>query len=216
VRALAAERGTLGQVEPLPADLAERVGPALRGSALVLGPPPRPDVDFRAERGDQVLAVLAIELAVRANHAVGGDHRREPPAGVPVVLVAGGPIFVDVLAPPLELEPKLVVRARSGRLDEGLLGPGERLRSGLAGTGERVGGGGRDLASDERIGHTRHLLECAGDADLRRGGGLGDPVSPGEPRRGRELSIRGVQTSSLGLGQAPGALGLDRARRALQ
>jgi hypothetical protein len=65
---LAGHGQPLGQVEPLTADLAERIGPALHGRPVVRRARTRLGVEHRSERRQQRLTRLGIEVAVHPHH----------------------------------------------------------------------------------------------------------------------------------------------------
>ena len=65
VRPLAADHRPVRVVEPLPTDLAQRVGPPLRGRALVIvAVRPRLGVEDRAQGGEERFAGFGVEVAV--------------------------------------------------------------------------------------------------------------------------------------------------------
>ena len=76
------------------------------------------------------------------------------------------------------------MRERAGRLDEDLLGSGERIRPGLAGPYQRLGRSGRDLTPGKGLRHPRHLLERAGHADRH--------AVPQHPERGARFSYEAL------------------------
>ncbi|HYZ13416.1 MAG TPA: hypothetical protein VFA08_07385, partial [Actinomycetota bacterium] len=113
VGALSQNQRTLSEVQPLPADLTERVGAPLGGrpgiglgalTVLIAGSVShsRPDVRIlhRPERGDHGLTGDGIELAVEAHHALQRGREIEAPSLEAALLVLRRSFGVRGLSPP--------------------------------------------------------------------------------------------------------------------
>src|SRR5439155_6240610 len=88
VRPLRTNALPLAEVQPLPADLAEGVRPALRRRPIVARAARSGlRVEDGAQRGQQGLAGLGIEVAIKPDHPEEGDRGVQPPP-LPDLLVA--------------------------------------------------------------------------------------------------------------------------------
>jgi len=84
VRSLAGHGGALSAVQPLAADLAQRVRPALgRCPIVVLAARPSLGIQHGAQGGEQRLSRLRIEVPVDPDHPEQRHRGVQPPAGAP-------------------------------------------------------------------------------------------------------------------------------------
>jgi hypothetical protein len=213
----AGDRGPGRGGQPLPAHLAERVGPPLRGGAQIrssAGACLR--VGHRSERGDQGLPGLRVQIAVHAHHpAPGGGDEQTPPLE-PTVLVLQRPLAIGGDSPGGDHVAELAHAHRSGGLHERVLDLRERLGARLARRGEQPNRVGRDLARRERVPRARHPLERPRVTYLRGGSRVRPSMALCEPRRDGQAPVRRERAPPLELDQPPRPFRLEHARGAFE
>jgi len=148
VRSLRAGGGPGRGIQPLATNLCQRVCPTLwlRSVVVAVLPPPL-GVQTTAQRAEDDLSALGVQVAVDADHAEHGDRDVETslvvhPLGV---LQAFAPI-----QPPAPVRHRVMeLRRREAlrRLDQGLLGAAELSGMGVSCRDEHLHRGRRQLAS---------------------------------------------------------------------
>ncbi len=134
-------------VEPLPTDLAQRVGPPLRGRALVIvAVRPRLGVEDRAQGGEERFAGFGVEVAVDPDYPQLRRGGVQPPPRSRRIVAPKASVEVDLLAPEGDDALEVADRVHPGRLHELRPRPIECLRIGLARRGEHLDGRHRNLS----------------------------------------------------------------------
>ncbi|MEX2406927.1 MAG: hypothetical protein WD834_06270 [Actinomycetota bacterium] len=133
-----------------------------------------------------------------------------------VFLFVAGALGVGGLTPVVDRALELAGRERASRLDESLLRLGELFRRGISRRKQKAHGGRGHLARRERLRGRRHGLERSRHTDVTCRGRVRHAMPMRKPGRHRSVTVDGEGASSLELGQAPRAFGLDDPGRALQ
>jgi len=198
VRAFAADGRSLSEVEPLTTDLAERIGAFLRRRPIVLGTRTRLGVQHRAQRREQRLARLGIEIAVDPHHPEQRDRRVQPP-------VRGEPILAhlafDRLAPERRDALELAHRVDPRRLDELRLAPLERVHIGVPNRDQHANRRHRHVALAERTPSLRHPIQRPREPNVLARDAPRNLEPGDEPGRGREEAVALVQAPAIDLGE---------------
>jgi hypothetical protein len=214
VRPLAGDRRAVGAVHPLTADLSERVGAPLRRRAPVERIARRRRHDG-AERGDDDLSGLRVQIPVHAHHPV---QRRRDVETPPIARSLGVPCRrtpIDRLAPVVDRAAQLAGSEGHRRLDERLLDLHELGRVDLTRRDEHRRRRGRDLARRQRLAGARHPPQPARDPHLLAGDRPRAPQAMDEPGRHRQVPVAHEGPAGIELRHATQTLRLERAAGAL-
>ena len=140
VRTLPSHLGPIREIEPLPTDLPQGVGSALRGRPALLF---TTRASLRIEHGtkcdEKALTVLGIELSVEAHHAQERDRGVKAPAGFEAFLAVKPLLGLDPIAPVRRDPSQVVDRVDPAGLDELTLAPLERGGMSVVGFREHLG-----------------------------------------------------------------------------
>jgi hypothetical protein len=217
VRALAADPGANRPVEPLPADLAERVGPPLRRRAAIIRRP-RADlgVDDGTDRGDHGLTGLGVERPVDPDHPLEGGGEVEGASFARQLGVAQHCRAVQRLPPVGDRPPEVSFRERPRRLDEGRLRGCERVRVRLARMHEDPDGRAGQVAVSASGSRRGHLVQGGRLSELvgRARPSHAEPMR--EPGAGRQVPIALPGAPSLDLGESPEPFDLEHPPQPLE
>ena len=163
-----------------------------------------------------MLPGLGIQIPVHAHHPAERDRGVQAPPLVQRIGTLGTSLAFHACPPERHDPLQLGHAVHPGGLDQERLGPLERFRVRASGGHQRSYGRHRDLAGLQGTAGHPHRRQPPCHADLLARGAPGHPVGAHEPRRGRGVSVVGVQAPAVDLGQAPQALGLQLLGRALQ
>jgi large subunit ribosomal protein L25 len=115
----------------------------------------------------------------------------------------------------LDRAPEIASGERSRQIDQHGLGALVSLGIGVVGADQQGGGRPGDPPLGERAPGARHPRKRTPEAHVLGGNRSRDQEPMPQPRRHRQVSVGRVRTPVLRLCDAPGALGLEHARRAL-
>ncbi len=217
VRPLSAHRGSLAEIQPLSADLAERVAPPL-GRRAIVPRSARPDVgvDHGSKRRQQRLAGLGVEVAVDPHHPEERGGGVESTPMPQLLLPIDGSFPLGPLAPVPRDPLEVAHGVDAGHLDELGLAPSERGRLGLAGRHQHAHRRQRDLARLERPPSPGHLPEGPGHPRLLPRRPPRHPERARQPRGSREVAVPPEQATAFDLRQTAQPLRLEGLRGRLE
>ena len=206
VRALSGHARAVGPIQPLAADLAERVGSALRWRAIIGCPRARSRVEHRSQRRQERLARFRVQVAVDTHHPEERDRGMQASLLAQLLLALHRVLTLGGLAPVRRDALEVVHRVDPRGLDELSLGALERRRVGVPGRRQHAHRGHRDLARVERLTGHGHLLERPRDPHVLAGRSPRHLVRAGEPRGHREVSVALEEAPAFDLGQPSAGL----------
>jgi hypothetical protein len=216
VRSLPGHLRPVGRVQPLPADLAQGVGPSLGQRSVVPLPQPGLGIQNGSKGRQERFSRLRIEVTVDPNHPEERDGRMQAAPRPDLLVALEGMVLFHRLAPvrchPLEI----VHGVDPSGLHQLRLTVTECRRIGVAGGDQDAHGRHGELPFVQGPPGLGHLLQGPSQPHLFPGRAPRHLEDVGQPRRRGQMAVAFEHPPALYLRQPAKALDFQHLRRPLQ